>query len=318
MKYCFIFIKFFLFNIFNLFIIPINSNLSFKYPTAITLSDGNILVAEKNGIYICIHTFSYILSTEYNFNNEDQIKEEESLSKVILKRKNTLIFGLINFKLFMFNANGTFLYKSSTKLIDDSNINYCDLIPISSSNNYFYYIIGYFNSNNYLNLLYYKYDKLNNNNHYITLKTDQTFKMKDSSNSFRYKNKGISCEYMDEYINKKYTILVCFYIITSNNNDYLVQGYYLLSSDTIYNSYDTSCDYYQVGNTNIIKSEITNNYKKALVCLISTDNDTKCLKFYIKNYKGEFYEIIPFEKKCRAELYGINVRFLYETKRNCI
>ena len=85
-------------------------------------------------------------------------------------------------------------------------INYCDLIPVSSLNNYFYYIIGYFNSNNYLNLLYYKYDKLNNNNNYITLKTDQTFKMKDSYNSFRYKKKGISYEYMDEYINKEYSI----------------------------------------------------------------------------------------------------------------
>ena len=290
MKGCFIFTNFLLFIIFNLFIIPINSNLSFKYPTALSLSDGNILVAEKNGIYICDPTFSYILTTEIIFNDEDQIKDEENLSKVILKRKNTLIFGLINYKIFIFNVNGKLLYNSSTKLIIDSNINYCALIPVSSINNFFYYIIGYFNSENYLNLLYYKYDILNKNNIYITSKIDQIFKMKDNDYSYRFSNKGLSCEYMDEYINKEYSILVCFYIIISNNIDYLVEGYYLLSKDSIYNSYDISCDYYKVENPKFIKSEITYNYKKSLVCLVTTDNVTKCLKFYIKNYEGIFFK----------------------------
>ena len=51
----------------------INSTLSFSYPTSVTLINGNILVVEKNGIYICDPTMETIINTTFTFIEEDQI-----------------------------------------------------------------------------------------------------------------------------------------------------------------------------------------------------------------------------------------------------
>ena len=76
-----IIINLFIFIIFQLLILSNNSTLFFSYPTAITLYNRNILVVEKNGIYICDENFTSIISVEYNFTEEeDQIKNEANLS----------------------------------------------------------------------------------------------------------------------------------------------------------------------------------------------------------------------------------------------
>lgn len=139
-------------------VIPeIYSSLSFEYPTAITLPNGNILVAEKNGIFLCNSIFSVIISTEVNFTSDDQIKSVDDLSKVILKRELGFIFCLVNFKLYMFNLEGRNVFKSEDKLITTLSLpEYCTLCPLSILDNWLYYIIGYFDNNNYLNLLLYK------------------------------------------------------------------------------------------------------------------------------------------------------------------
>ena len=314
MKLYFKFIKFLLFIIFHFLFLSINSNLSFIYPTAITLSDGNILVVEKNGIYICDPTFSNILSREFIFNDEDQIKNKDELSKVILKRKTPQIIGLINFKIYIFDYDGKLLYNSFSKLIDDSNIQYCALIPLSFQNNALYYIIGYFDSYNFLNLIYYKYNKSDNTNIYITSKIDARFRMEDSDYSYSFQNKGLSCEYMDEYSDNAFSILVCFYIIISDNIEYLIEGFYSLTTDSLENYYYISSDYYNVQNPKFIKSDKTYNNKKALICLVSSDNKATCYKFLISGDVGYFYSSASIKKKCRDEIYGMNVRYLFETK----
>ena len=93
------------------------STLVFEYPTSITLSNGNILVAEKYGIFLCDPIFSTIISNVTFFNTQDQISTEEDLSKVILKRKAYIIYGLINYKIYIFNTEGSLLFKNNTKSI---------------------------------------------------------------------------------------------------------------------------------------------------------------------------------------------------------
>ena len=140
---------------FNLFLIIIfhykirnvYSTLSFSYPIAITLYTNNILVIEKNGIYICDFNITKILSFEYNFTNEeDKIKNEEDLSKVVIKRRSQLILGLIKYKIYIFNTAGKLLFNDKIKLISGDNPDYCSLNYIYEfDENVYYYIIAYFN-----------------------------------------------------------------------------------------------------------------------------------------------------------------------------
>ena len=183
-------------------IIPlIFSFLIFEYPTAITLASGKILVAEKYGIFLCDSSFSTILKNIIIFDTEDQISTEADLSKVILKRKISYIFGLINYKIYIFNKLGELLYKSSTKIIITSNPDYCTLCPLGFfETNYddYYYVLGYFEINNnniYLNLLLYKYEIQNMKNTYITNNKNNVFVLYSGGTYYTYtfRNKGLAC-----------------------------------------------------------------------------------------------------------------------------
>ena len=93
-----------------------SSKLFFSYPSSVTLENENILVFEKNGIYICDPKLEKIITTVFIFTKEDQIKDEDSLSNVIIKDKNDYIISLVNFKLFFFNRIIGDLLKTTEKL----------------------------------------------------------------------------------------------------------------------------------------------------------------------------------------------------------
>ena len=97
--------KFLFFIVFIININEICSTLLFTYPSAVTLTNGNILVIEKDGIYICDQTMENIISNIFTFTEEDKIKDEVSLSRVIMKDKNGYIICLVNFKLFFISSN---------------------------------------------------------------------------------------------------------------------------------------------------------------------------------------------------------------------
>ena len=165
--------------------------------------------------------------------------------------------ALINFKIYIFNTNGTLLYNSPSKFTDDSNIKYYSLIPINTIDNYYYYVIGYLNNNNYLYLLLYKYDISNKKSLFFDSMYEQIFKMKDYEDyTFRFENKGLSCEYMSEY-NKAFPILACFFIYSYNNKEYFSVGYYRVQNIGISKTNDISSDYKSVQNPKFIKSERT-------------------------------------------------------------
>ena len=89
------YINFYSFILLSITLSQIKSILSFTYPSAITLSNGNIFVVEKFGIYICDHTLSYIIKTEFTFSEEDQIKNEEEYSRIILKKRFSYIISFL-------------------------------------------------------------------------------------------------------------------------------------------------------------------------------------------------------------------------------
>ena len=313
-------VKLFSLILFSQLIIRTNSTLSFTYPTAASLPNGNIFVVEKFGIYICDSTFSNILSTEFNFTNEeDQIKNVDDLSKVLIKRTIKYIFLLVNYKLYVFNGEGRFLYNSLDKLISVDTPEYCSITFLGIDNNNYLYIIAYLDVYNYLNLLYYKYNILYNNNILITNKKDNLFTLYDFTYldyyNYKFQNKGVSCEYIFEYYNGEVFSLVCFFVIESKGKEYLIQGYYSIGSTSITNNFNFENDYYNIENIKFIKSDRSYDKKRALVCFVKTNNNTYCFKFSIFEDYGLFYESSYFTKKCRNEIYALKVSYLYETKQ---
>ena len=232
-------IIFFLVSIYYLIINQVQSIEYLEYPTGISLINGNILIITKYAISIYEPINFNKISTQYTFSDDEIIKDENDLSKVILKRYRECIFSLINYKIFFFDIEGNLLNKSDNKLIQE-NPDYCTLSIFNINNNLYYYIIGYFNSTNYLKLLYYRYDYSNNKNIYITTKIDRQYKdYIDSNNyySYNFVNKGLGCEYLYGYDDSD-ECLVCFFVILDDNNkEFLIQGYFHITETSIINYY---------------------------------------------------------------------------------
>ena len=145
----------FLIAIFILNIYQIGSILQFKYPTAITLENGNIFVIEENGIHIIDKSFTEIIKTMITFDDEDKISTPDKLSIVSLIKRSYIIMSFINYKIYFFDTDGTYLNNTS-RLITDCNPKYVSLAPYKHSGLYqrVEYFIAYFNSDIKLNISY--------------------------------------------------------------------------------------------------------------------------------------------------------------------
>lgn len=180
------------------------SLLNFNYPSAISLTNGNVFVVEKKGIFIYDSQLKNIVDSHPFQDEDDEIDSEDSLSKVIIKLKGTYIICLINRKIFFFNQYGNFILETE-HLINEENYSYPTLIPMTAMNeqNNYYYIISYFiyEDNSYKQkLLLYYINTFYKSNNYVREKTLNQMEAKAwwgfSTDTYDYYNKGLSCEYM--------------------------------------------------------------------------------------------------------------------------
>ena len=314
-------------NIFNLiiFCLLINIEISspiFTFPTAITLVNGNIIIVEKLGIYIYSPTFSYI-RTEYTFPEEDQIKTKDDFSRVVIKRSKGYVLALINYKFYFFSGVGQLIYGPSLKFYNEE-LKYYSLIPCAYNADYYiyYFIIGFFNSNNQLNLMLASYNIYYGEYNIIDTISDNIFKyiiITSYGEEFEYTNnfisKALSCEYMKDitYITTK--ILACFFVVkdNENSNQYLVMGFYSLTTSSISNLYYYEFNSKLVENVAFIKSDLNCNFEASLVCYVQENKQTYCYKFYIYKYHGYLSDVgTYFPIECRNEIYGMKATYLFE------
>ena len=243
---------------------------------------------------------------------EDQIKTKEDLSRVVLKRSNGYIICLLNYKIYFFSGTGELL-KKSDKFYNQT-LEYYTFIPYKLDSNIFYFLIGFFDSNTHLNLQYYKFDILFKTFFLITSKKEEKYK-----STYNFVSKSLSCEILYDYYDRSYGLnIVCFFIIYKGGNQHLTAGYYgVTASSTSTISNMNSVQLYQTiscQNVKIIKSESNYNLNLALVCLVQEDNESYCQKFYIYKNEGEFYFEQSYILKCKNEIYGLKVSYLFEKK----
>ena len=305
-------------NGFNFFIIALISNtilaesqLKFKYPTSITLSDKNILVVEENGIYICNPDFTTIKRAVKTFSNaEDKISSLEKFSTVILIRRNDFIISLIDYTIYIFNPYGDLLYNGQ-KLITDYNPTSISLIPISYSIYGIKYMVAYFDSDIKLNILYYQYDNYGRNNMISkiieeNLKQRKCYKSScyydSSSYHFNFVNSGLSCVDIKDssYHFDEYFYLVCFFVAKSSKYEYLEELVFQYDDYGIKLSSKFEHDYISFNPNTItqIKADRNENLNQALVCISVINNNSTCYKCKLYNNKADFYKQIKYQSKC--------------------
>jgi len=303
-------------------IIPqIISVLSFTYPQSTTLKNKNILIVEKNGIYICDPNFDTILSTLYSFSDEDKITTQSKLSTTIIKKSSFAILILTNYKLYIIRTTtGELLYQNDNKIIQGEEPEYVDLAYVyTKTNDKFYFTISYINSSNYLKIFYYEFFISDNSiSFYNSCSLNSvTRAYSGSSYTFNIQNKGISCDNVVDDYNSDYSYITCFVIGKIGRNDYLIP----ITFDDGSSSISFVDSYYTMGFINInnvmqIKTDTNGDMDITYVCYVTEQNLGECYAFYLdRSYKEGYFSSskITFPKSCRAEIYGMKVSYIFET-----
>ena len=137
--------------------------LSFIYPNAFTLQNGNIFIIHKKAvdIYDSLLTTKNKTIMEFKNDNNIQAKYYDIYKRTIIAKYNDCNFeyltSIINGKIYIFNANGEILYNSDDKLSFHDE-EYYALVPIKILNRNYYYMIGYINEYKQIQLLFFKFE----------------------------------------------------------------------------------------------------------------------------------------------------------------
>ena len=295
-------------NLFILFMI-INQTLSyisFSFPYALSLSNGNILVIHKTGITICNNLLSKIIKNIIIFEDDEQIKTEASLSKITATKINNYIISIINDKIHIFNDLGDLVYLNNTKILSSSETaEYYTLFQYKVEENYFYYLIGFIH-NKLLYFLYYKYDSSNTKNYLLS-------STKDLRHDYEIRNKALSCQYMIHFHLKD--VIVCSFLVY-NEEYYIVLDYFLINN---YNNLARHSKFkykmFKFQEFKCIKSAVNPDFTKSLMSLYLNTGEIRYFPFNI-NVNIQELEYFYFQDEySRDEIHGLKVNYYEETEQ---
>ena len=133
------------------------TSLYFAYSSAITLNNGNIFIVHKDGITICDANYKTIIKNVTTFSSK-KLNNEEDLYKLTIEQFNDgYVFCFLFNKIYIIDNNGELEFNETLFYTNDDI--YSTLALEKVENKYYYYLIGYIYQN-YMNLVYYKYNSL--------------------------------------------------------------------------------------------------------------------------------------------------------------
>jgi hypothetical protein len=151
----------------------VDSSVFFNYPYYLTLSNDNIFLIHYKGIDIYDSSFNKI-NQIIQFSGDEEMTEE-IFAKIIIKYDNVYILSIINDKIYIFNNEGKFLYKSEDKINNAQTIKSYALTSIGLYNGTYKYAIGFFDDLINLNLLLYSYNIDENSNTLLSTTKDNKY-----------------------------------------------------------------------------------------------------------------------------------------------
>ena len=275
------------FYLFIIFIIrnQILSYISFSFPYALSLSNGNILVIHKTGISICNNLLSKIIKNIITFENDEQIQTEASLSKITTTKINNFIISIINDKIHIFNDIGDLLYLNNTKILTSSETaEYYTLFPYKVEGNYFYYLIGFVHDKS-LYFLNHRYNYFDNKNYFLSA-------TKGLKHDYEIRNKALNCQYMIH--NSLKDVIVCFFLVY-NTKYYIAIDYFLIENNkNLIKHSKFKYDIFEIPEFKCIKSAVNPEYSKALIGLYLNTGEIRYFTFNI-NVNIEKFQYFFFQ-----------------------
>ena len=286
-----------------------------NYPKSKTLENDYQLMVNTKGIYTFYPTLSS-LANSYNFTDEQKFSTDlynfnNTINQVEISQftqdeggKRYIICLAKNFLYFM-NEKGAIIFIQ--ELPNKININYSiSLLAYKFLNSKYYFILAH----NFINsssirltqLYYYEVNKDEIEGKKLILEKQGQIQY-DSNEILSVQ--GISCQAMNSSNNSK--ILICFNSLKKNNNHYIAA--YSLNPE---NSFDyilkNSLFLADNGEVKCIKSSVSNNKKKALICYsIESPCKIKCIYYDINtNYFNETSLNFTY---CNIKFFGFNINY---------
>jgi len=284
-------------------IIHIINSTSFDYPYYVTLSNDNIFFIHYEGIDIYDSSFNKI-NQIYQFSGNEEMSEE-IFGKIELKHDNEFILSIINDKIYIFNNEGKFLYRSEDKINNNQNNKNYALASIGLYNDTYKYIIGYFDDDKFLNLFLYIYNITENNNTLINIKKNDNYYYWPDYKKFDRGSKILSCEYMSNKFqtssNNYRDLLTCFFF---RDNQIGATHYYISNNTISFSGISTEFTKYNVYSTDYgqiyIKSELNYDRRLAFVWFHLSKNHKTYFTIFNASY-NTFEDQASFN--CSSEIY---------------
>ena len=278
-----------------------NSILSFSFPTATTLNNGNILVIHKTGIDICDSTLSTIVRNIKEFSAEsEQISSIEKSAQVsIAKYDDGYIVSIIINTIYFFNEEG---YIKKNKSIN--NALYYSLSIYKYDSDYHYFLVGYIYEQS-LNLYYYKFSP-SDGNIFEGAKLEG-FQETFNSTKIKIQNKGLSCQILKN--NNNNDCILCLYDIYMDYKNFLFYASFSINGQAIIHK-DSECKnfFYSI---DCIKSSVNSIFSEGLFCYYFYNSDVKC---ELLSFINEYNETCDnFDDFALNKIHGLKVEYYAET-----
>ena len=281
----------------------INSlNINEKYPSTFLLSNGDLFLVTENGLRLYDSTFT-TLQQYYNFDSQNRIiSEDESEKTAIAEYPDGTVIALVKDNLYILNSERSYIKKKDLSSYL-TNGKYYNLIAYSHSTLYYYFVIAYYD-NGKITLKYFYFSTgiiITLNSPIFTL----SYKPTNSQGvQTTLRNYGLSCGVM---IYNQKDVITCFYQL--NSPDELgVSSYYITT--TRFQEVNIPKKFSPNNQASIIKSVMSPDKKKALICYNKDYTFSKCLQYDIVT--NEFTSEELYFDTCKGKSTGLNVYYFQQ------
>ena len=255
-------------------------------------SDDSYYFIDSNGIH---HYEQGNMDLKHKFEGDENITSEEQLEMISIGifKNYTDIANLIVVKNYFYKVLKENYYCNS-KL--DQATRYPEIYPYECTDSHCYFVFGYINSNKELYLQLIENPKKTCN---ITILFGLYFNYVVSEN--------LSCQYMKSSSNEK--VLTCFY--QYNNSELIANNFKIDINNDNYGKIQANALFEQSIKNNgakYIKSILSTDESKCLVCYINNENNTDCLIYNINN--NTFSKNNTYLKGCLRKYSSLNIEYL--------
>ena len=265
---------------------------SFRYIKPFPISSNHSLLISDEGIYKFSDFGNYNLTQSFNSGVITDYSDFQYISFAQSTYSEKYIFCKVNEKIYFISSDAENVYDIVS--IEEISQTIVELIPYKDQNNFYYLNICFINSDKKLKIIKYK---INDTNKLVFLdsKIEEIIENNQTQGLSLYS--GVSCQVM-YYQNYSYDLLTCF---VEKNNYKLIAMIFDLENGLNF-TFSTSFEYSNKG-TFYIKSEISSDKKKSLICIPQLSNNLQCFFYNSENIK--FSESIELYPNCTKFDFGI-------------